>query len=122
MRFNNDKPIFMQIADLLTRQVISGELAPGSRLASARELATNLEVNPNTAVRALQLLAESGVARSERGTGYFVDPEGQERARQALRKVFFETELPALFTTMDQLGIRLEEIQQHYGERPHENQ
>ncbi len=122
MRFNNDKPIFVQIADYLTREVIAGRLAPEARLASARELATSLEVNPNTAVRALQLLADAGIARSERGTGYFVDGAGPQKAREALRQQFFDTELPALFRTMDQLGVSVADLQQKYTEKTHENQ
>ena len=122
MRFNNDKPIFVQIADHLTREVISGRLAPEARLASARELATSLEVNPNTAVRALQLLADAGIARSERGTGYFVDAAGPKKAREALRQQFFDAELPALFRTMDQLGISVADLQQKYTEKTHEKQ
>jgi DNA-binding transcriptional regulator YhcF (GntR family) len=120
MRFSSDKPIFVQIADGLMRDVVAGRLAPEARLASARDLATTLEVNPNTAVRALQILADSGIARSERGTGYFVATDGAQKAREALRHQFFETELPAVFLTMDQLGITLGEVQQHYGEKNHE--
>ncbi len=122
MRFNNDKPIFVQIADHLTREVIAGRLQPDERLASARELATSLEVNPNTAVRALQVLADSGIARSERGTGYFVDADGPRKAREALRAQFFEGELPALFLTMEQLGVSWTDLQKKWEERNHENQ
>lgn len=116
MRFNKDKPIFLQIADQLTWQVIGGELAPGSRLASARDLATALEVNPNTAVRALQHLADEGIARSERGTGYFVDEAGRDRALAALRQTFYEEELPAFLSTMQKLGIPFDEIEKRYRE------
>ncbi len=110
MRFNNDRPIFVQIADFLTREIIAGHLVPDERIASARELASSLEVNPNTAARALQALAESGVARCERGTGYFVDSDGPAKACETLRQHFLQTELPGLFQTMVELGIGPEEI------------
>ena len=122
MRFNNDKPIFVQIADTLMRDVIPGRLAPEARLASARDLATSLEVNPNTAVRALQILADAGIARNERGTGYFVAAGGAERARESLRRQFFDAELPAVFRAMDQLGITLQEVEQKYQEKSHEKE
>jgi DNA-binding transcriptional regulator YhcF (GntR family) len=51
-------------------------------------------VNPNTAARALQALADSGIARMERCTGYFVAEDGPARAAGERRRRFFEEELP----------------------------
>lgn len=110
MRFNSERAIFAQIADLLEEDVLSGKLAEGDRLPSARELGASLEVNPNTAARALQALADSGVARSERGMGYFVAQGGAELARAERRKRFFEDELPRFFRLMDEIGATPEEI------------
>ena len=78
------------------------------------ELAASLEVNPNTAARALQELADSGLARCERGTGYFVATEGPAIARTERQKLFFDEELPRLFKRMDALGIKLSEILERY--------
>lgn len=110
MRFNNDQPIFQQIAGYLTDQIIAGQLAADSRLPSARELASSLEVNPNTAARALQELADAGVARCERGTGYFVAPDGREKARSKRREQFWENQMPAVFRAMEELGISIPDI------------
>ncbi|MBL8968346.1 MAG: GntR family transcriptional regulator [Spirochaetaceae bacterium] len=117
MRFNNDRPIFAQIADFLAAEVLAGRLPPGGRLPSARELAVSLEVNPNTAARALQALAETGVARCERGTGYFVAEPGLELALAERRRRFFDEELPRLWTTMDELGLGLDELSRRWAER-----
>lgn len=110
MRFSNDRPIFLQIAEALTADVLAGTLAPGDRLPSARDLATSLEVNPNTAARALQALADAGIARSERGTGYFVDDAGPEKARDDRRRRFFEDDVPALGRTLAQLGLSVADL------------
>jgi GntR family transcriptional regulator len=117
MRFNSDRPIFAQIAELLEARVLEGSLGPGDRLPSARELASSLEVNPNTAARALQALADQGVARCERGTGYYVSETGPELAKAARRASFFEIELPAFFRRMGELGIGIEEVQRSYAAR-----
>ena len=114
MRFNNDRPIFLQIADHLVREVVAGRLAPGTRLPSARDLAAALEVNPNTATRALQELADTGIARCERGTGYWVADDGPAKAQAGRRLHFFESELPALFRTMEELAIAFGEIEQRW--------
>jgi GntR family transcriptional regulator len=110
MRFNNERAIFLQISDHLTHEIITGRLAPNERLPSARELAASLEVNPNTAARALQELADAGVARCERGTGYFVAKDGATKARENFRDYFYKSELPGLFRTMTELGISVDEI------------
>jgi GntR family transcriptional regulator len=117
MRFNNDRPIFEQIADLLAADVLAGRVRPGGRIPSARELAASLEVNPNTAARALQTLADSGVARCERGMGYFVADSGADMARAERRRRFFEENLPRLFKDMDELAIRPAEILERYAAR-----
>jgi Predicted transcriptional regulators len=117
MRFNSDRPIFAQIQDLLVADILSGSLASGARLPSARELAASLEVNPNTAARALQSLADSGVARCERGTGYFVADEGPAIAREERRRRFFEEALPGVFRSMDELGVSAEEFLSRYAAR-----
>ena len=114
MRFNSERPIFAQIEELLVEQVMDGRLASGDRLPSARELAASLEVNPNTAARALQELADSGLARCERGTGYFVADKGPSLARTERKKLFFDEELPRLFKRMETLGIEPSEILDRY--------
>ena len=115
MRFNSERPIFAQIADLLLADILAGRLAAGARLPSARELAASLEVNPNTAARALQALQDSGVARMERGMGYFVADGGADLARNERKRMFFEEELPRIFRMMDEIGATPEEISERYG-------
>jgi len=110
MRFSDTSPIYEQIADDLAAQAVSGSLAAGDRLPSARDLAVSLQVNPNTAARALQALADRGVARCERGTGYFLADDGPAVASRERRDRFFSEELPRLFARMEELGIGMETI------------
>jgi len=117
MRFSTDKPIFAQIEAAIEDDILSGHLGPGDRIPSARELGSSLEVNPNTAARALQCLADSGVARVERGTGYFVSDDGADLVRQNRRRSFFEETLPGIFKTMDSLGVEPHELLSLYASR-----
>jgi GntR family transcriptional regulator len=116
MRFSSERPIFSQIAELLVGQVLDGRLRPGER-PSARELASSLAVNPNTAARALQGLADAGLARRERGTGYFVADRGPALAKADRKRRFFDEELPRLYRRMDELGIEPSEILAGYSAR-----
>ncbi len=117
MRFNSERPIFAQIAELVAADVLAGRIGPGGRLPSARELAASLEVNPNTAARALQSLADSGIARCERGMGYFVAEAGADMAKAERRRRFFEEELPRLFKDMDELAVGPAELLERYAAR-----
>ncbi len=117
MRFSSERPIFTQIAELLAEDVLAGRLATGARLPSARDLAASLGVNPNTAARALQALADDGIARSERGTGYFVAEGGRDLALGGRRRRFLEEELPRLWKGMDELGLGIDDLAGYWAER-----
>lgn len=114
MRFNDEKPIFAQIAELFADDIVAGRIPAGERLPSARDIASSLEVNPNTAARALQSLAESGIARVERGTGYYVSEMGARKAREIKRARFLDEELPRFFRSMADLEITFEEIESRW--------
>jgi len=110
MRFNDQSPIYEQIADALAADTASGRIPEGERLPSARELAASLQVNANTAARALQALAERGIARAERGSGYFVADDGPERARQSSLTRFYDVDLPIFFRKLDELDLKFSDL------------
>jgi GntR family transcriptional regulator len=58
MEFHDNKPIYLQIGDLIIERVLSGEWREGERIPSVRETAVNLEVNPNTVMRSYLHLDE----------------------------------------------------------------
>ena len=65
------RPIYEQIMDNLRRLIISGGIAPGERLPSVRELATQLAINPNTIQRAYRELENQGYLVTLPGKGTF---------------------------------------------------
>jgi GntR family transcriptional regulator len=65
------EPIFEQIAFSVKEAVARGDLGPGAQLPSVRELAQDLSVNPNTVVRAYELLTREGVVVRRLGAGCF---------------------------------------------------
>ncbi|MBO4432096.1 MAG: GntR family transcriptional regulator [Clostridia bacterium] len=70
--FDNNMPIYVQIARIIEVKIISGEYSPGERLPSVRDLAITLKANPNTVQRALGDLEECKLIYTERTNGKFV--------------------------------------------------
>lgn len=70
--FDESKPIYIQLVELLKLKIISGQIAVGSKLASVRELAEEAGVNPNTMQRALAELERQELVFSQRTSGRFV--------------------------------------------------
>jgi GntR family transcriptional regulator len=65
-------PIWSQIEESVRHLVASGALRPGDALPSVRDLAREQRINPNTAAKAYQRLAEAGLLEARRGEGTFV--------------------------------------------------
>ena len=65
-------PIYVQIGARVREQLACGDLKPGAKLPSARDLAARLSVNPNTVVHAFERLEADGVIETKRGLGTFV--------------------------------------------------
>lgn len=72
INFNPTVPIYLQIIDLIKRQIVSGEREPGSRVESVRELAQAMGVNPNTGQRAFAELERQGLMITERTAGRYI--------------------------------------------------
>jgi DNA-binding transcriptional regulator YhcF (GntR family) len=92
--FKSTKGIFLQIAENICHQILSGKLLPGERVPSVRDLAADFEVNRNTVLRTYALLDESGVFENKRGIGFFVSEQAAEIIRSTEKKDFFQNDLP----------------------------
>jgi len=70
--FDKSQPIFRQIIDQILMAIASGELSPGEKVASVREMALEYKVNPNTMQKSLAKLEEMGFMYTERTSGRYV--------------------------------------------------
>ncbi len=72
MEFNKNVPIYLQIIFEIKRRISVGALKPGDKLPSVRDFAQELQVNPNTIIRAYQEMERDGMAETRRGLGTFI--------------------------------------------------
>ena len=106
--FKNGIPIYLQIIDQIKRQIVSGELAPGSRIPAVRDLAQEAGVNPNTMQRALTQLEQEGLLYTQRTSGRFVTQE--EEIMKQTRMQLSDEYIAELFKHLQQLGLSRDDI------------
>lgn len=114
MEFQKKDAIYLQIATLMLERILLEDWQENNRIPSVRELAVDLEVNPNTVMRAYAFLQEQDIIFNKRGIGYFVSPGGLEITRRLYKSNFIQNDLPQLFRAIDLLEIDFEELRDLY--------
>lgn len=110
MQFSNSQAIYLQIVDLVCEKILLKEWNPEQRVPSVRELAVQLEVNPNTVMRTYEFLEQQGIIYNQRGIGYFLAKDAVKHAAAYRKGVFVAKELPQLFRSMFLLNMEPEEL------------
>jgi GntR family transcriptional regulator len=114
MDFTTNQPIYLQIADYVCEQILLQNWKLGDKIISIRDLAVNLEVNPNTVQRAYDFLQQRNIIINRRGVGYFTEVDAMERILAFRREQFIANELPVFLKTMYLLKINPGEINAAY--------
>lgn len=110
----NNKPIYLQIADKICDDILSHRYTDGDRIPSVRETAAIVEVNANTVMRSYDYLQQAGIIFNKRGIGFFVS-EGATGIIKADRKVqFLDTELNAIFSRLNLLDVTPGQLAEMY--------
>lgn len=106
MQFENNIPIYIQLVEAMKLQIISGQLKPGDRIPSVRELAMVHKVNPNTMQKALLELETTGLIYTERTNGKFVTEDETLIAKH--KKQYADALAERYLAAMADLGFDLE--------------
>jgi len=114
MNFREDPAIFIQIAEWVCEQVLLGKWKSGEKITSIRDLAIQMEVNPNTVQRAYDILQQREIITNKRGLGIYIETDATERILAFKREQFMENELPVFLRNIYLLKIDLNEIGKQY--------
>jgi len=114
MEFRDNEAIYLQIAAFVSENILMGKWPAEQKIPSVRDLAVELEVNPNTVMRSYEFLQNQGVVYNKRGLGLFVAPDGYDKIKAYRRDRFIEQDLQGIFRNMYLLDINFEEMQQWY--------
>lgn len=114
MQFRETNAIYLQIADFICEKILLKHWKPDARIPAVRELAMQLEVNPNTVMRTYEFLQQQQIIYNQRGIGYFVAADAVKNTAQLRKTDFLEKELPGIFRTLFLLGMELDELKPRF--------
>ena len=102
-------PFYRQIIEQIKFGIARGDLAPGDRLPTVRQLAVDLAINPNTVVRGYRELEFEGAIETQQGSGTFV---GQRRPQidKIEKQRMLDQILTELLARASSFGFSLEEV------------
>lgn len=112
--FHSSLPIYEQIAELIKKRIIRGEISAGEKLPSVREMALEVNVNPNTVQRTYRELEMMKIVETKRGQGTFVTENKEiiDTVRNEMKTEIFEHFTEQMF----EMGYTKEEIKRDLAE------
>jgi len=103
-------PLFAQVASRLAGEIADGGLAEGERVPSTNELAAFYRINPATAAKGINVLADDGLLEKRRGIGMFVAAGARQRLLARRRAEFTQRYVEPLLAEAVRLGIDTDEL------------
>src|SRR3954451_22236323 len=116
--FDDTSPIYLQIANGIKDDVLSGVLKEDDQVMSTNQYAAFYQINPATAAKGFAQLVDEGVLYKKRGIGMFVSPDAREELRAERRERFFAEVVDPMLAEAHRIGIDIPEIVRHLEGRP----
>lgn len=118
----NSKSIYVTIVEKIKDDIVCGKLMEEQRLPSVRDYAVQLQVNPNTVMRAYDKLYDEEIIYIKRGIGYFVAKGAVDSVLASMRVRFFHEDMPEMFRQLRMLGVSPQELKSDYAAWLEENE
>jgi DNA-binding transcriptional regulator YhcF (GntR family) len=115
---NEDRPLFLQIAEQVEGSIVDGTLPEETQVPSTNELAAFHRINPATAAKGVNQLVSDGVLYKKRGIGMFVASGARERLLERRRREFAAHYVAPLLAEAGRLGIRPDQVKAMVDEWP----
>jgi len=99
------KPLYVQVSQWLETEILSGNIKENEKIYSQYQLAEMFNINPATAAKGLNILANEKILYKKRGLGMFVETNAKEnilrkRKDQNLKPLVWE-----LVMESERLGV-----------------
>lgn len=108
--FNNEKSIYLQIAESIEDDIVKGVMEEETQIPSTNQMALIYRINPATAGKGINLLVDQGIIYKRRGIGMFVVSGARKRIQEKRKANFYEKYVASLVNEARNLGIGTEEL------------
>ena len=109
---DDTRPIFVQIAERIEEDILTGRLAEEEQAPSTNQIAALYQINPATAAKGVNLLVDQGIVYKKRGLGMYVAPGARAKLLEKRREQFFEQYVVPLLREAEKLGIPTDQVAQ----------
>lgn len=110
INLDSDKSIYVQIAEIIENDILTGNLVEEEQAPSTNEFAKIYNINPATARKGLNILVDEGILYKKRGMGMFVTTDGRKKILKKRQDKFFKERLPDIIKESKRLEIDKEKI------------
>ena len=110
MEWHNKQPIYLQLKELITRQILDHHINEGELITSIRQVSVDYQLNPLTVSKAYQALVDDGILAKQRGIGMLVVKGATEKLSKQQKRIFLEQEWPQIKDKLKILNIDLQEL------------
>ncbi|MBO0992950.1 GntR family transcriptional regulator [Bacillus sp. SD088] len=108
--FNSDKPIYIQVRELIEDQIINKQLNEDEQAPSTNQLVHYYKINHATVSKGINQLVEEEILYKKRGIGMFVVKGARDKILAMRRQSFIEDNVVSLVLEAEKLEITIEEI------------
>ena len=112
MKINPDqeKPIFIQIAEGIEDGSLTGAFREGPQIPSITEFSVNYKINPATALKGINLLVDENIIFKKRGVGMFVSNDAVKQLKEKRQNQFYNNYISNLIEEAKRLGFSSDDI------------
>lgn len=107
---DDNRPIFMQIAERIENDIIEEVLLEEQQVPSTNQFAVFYQINPATAAKGVNLLVDQGILYKKRGIGMFVASGARAILMEKRKEQFYEQYVVTMIREAEKLGITLDQL------------
>lgn len=108
--FNNEKSIYLQIAESIEDDILRGGIEEESQIPSTNQMAVLYKINPATAAKGINILVDEGTVYKKRGIGMFVAQGAKNEIKKKRKNSFYNNYIASLIEEANKIGISRDEL------------
>ncbi len=108
--FNEDTPIYIQVASAIEDGILNGIYEEETQIPSTTEISVNYKVNPATVRKGFDILVSENIIYKKRGLGMFVCTGAKENLMNKRKNEFYDNYIVSLIDEAKRLGISIEDV------------